>query len=142
MIQRRRRRGGAAIEFGLWLPVIMSMLAGIVDIGWMMHAHHNVVRAARDGARVGVAVIEGDDVVAGTEAKDVAEDHARAILDGVRMTCTDANCNVAADVIREDGVNYLRVTVGYDFEPLVKFLPLETRLQSQFVMMLQQQDEI
>jgi len=139
MRTRRQRAGGAAIEFGLWLPVIMAMLSGIVDVSWMMSRYHQVVRAARDGARVGVAIIEADDVAYGSEITAASTAHAEALLDGVGMTC-DSDCTVTSTIITDGGLDYLEVEVQYEYEPLMNMVPLETTLQSRFTMMLQQQD--
>ena len=141
MRTRRQRLGGAAIEFALWLPVIMTMISGIIDVSWMMSRYHQVVRAARDGARVGVAIIEDDDTTYGAEIKAAAEDHTEALMDGVGLECsTNPNCDVVADIVTEDGLDYLEVSVTYRYEPMMGILPLRTDLNSAFTMMLQQQD--
>lgn len=137
--ERRRRRGGAAIEFGLWLPVMLTIVSGITDVSWMMSRYHQVVRAARDGARVGVSIVEDEDTSYGTKIKAAAEAHAEAILDGVGMPCDD-RCSVKADIVTNDGLDYLEVDVTYRYDPLLGMLPLQTDLNSRFVMMLQQQD--
>lgn len=137
MQPRRQRRGANAVEFGLWIPVLFVLFAGLVDLSWLMSRYQNVVRAARDGARVGVAIIEDDDDVPGSVMGPVAEDHAKAILDGVGMTC-DTGCTVEAKLIN-DGSDMLEVRVVYPFEPLIGFLPLKTDMKSQFTMMVQQQ---
>lgn len=131
-------RGASALEFALWLPVILAMIAGITDISWMMHSYHNVVRSARDGARVGVSIIEDEDTVAGSEVRARAVAHAQAILEGVRMPCDD-RCDVTARIVTDSGAEFLEVQVRYDYEPLLNFLPLATTLESTFIMMLQQQ---
>ena len=48
----RPRRGAAAIEFALWMPLMLVMFAGIIDLSMYMQATHAVVRAAREAARV------------------------------------------------------------------------------------------
>lgn len=47
----RNRRGAAAIEFALWMPLMLVMFAGIIDLSLYMNATHTVVRAAREAAR-------------------------------------------------------------------------------------------
>lgn len=58
MMRRRGLRGAAAMEFGLWFPVILSVLIGVIDGGMAMATQHVLARAARDGARIGSMTIE------------------------------------------------------------------------------------
>jgi hypothetical protein len=132
---RRQRRGASALEFGLWLPVLVSGFAGMVDISWMMSEYSSVVRAARDGARVGVAVIEDEMVPPGSEMTVAAEAHASAVLAGVDMPC-GTGCTVEATY--DASTEFLTVEVIYPYEPLLGFLPLATQLRSSFTMRSQQ----
>lgn len=49
----RRRRGAAAVEMALVMPVLFTMLFGIIEFGWMLSVQNSMVNAAREGARVG-----------------------------------------------------------------------------------------
>lgn len=46
----RDRRGAAAIEFGLLLPFLVVLLAGISDMGRSIWQHHTLQKGARDAA--------------------------------------------------------------------------------------------
>lgn len=46
-----RRRGAAAVEFALWMPLMLTLFAGVVDLSLYMNTTHTVVRAAREAAR-------------------------------------------------------------------------------------------
>ncbi|MFT7520000.1 MAG: Flp pilus assembly protein TadG [Kiritimatiellia bacterium] len=133
----RRRRGAAAIEFAMWIPVLAVLFSGIVDVSWMMSRQHNVVRAARDGARVGAVIIEDGAVTPGTDITRVAEEHAVSILNGVGMTC-DGGCKVTATYVTSPRA-MVTVHVEYDFVPLMGLIPLSTTLTTSFTMMAQQQ---
>ena len=136
---RRKREGANAVEFGLWLPVLAVLFSGIVDVSWLMSRYHNVARAARDGARVGVAVIEDEDVTPGDEMTAAAKGHAEAILNGVGMTC-DTRCTVTATLTTKSSSDVLQVDVTYNYQPLIGLLPLgTTAMRSRFTMMVQQQ---
>ena len=50
----RSERGAELIEFAIALPLLIFVLAGIVDFGMMFQAFESVTNAAREGARVGV----------------------------------------------------------------------------------------
>jgi Flp pilus assembly protein TadG len=136
---RRKREGANVVEFGLWLPVLAILFSGIVDVSWLMSRYHNVARAARDGARVGVSIIEDEDSTPGDEMEAVAKSHAEAILNGVGMTC-DTRCTVVASLTTVSSSDVLEVDVTYTYEPLIGLLPLgSSTLHSTFTMMVQQQ---
>jgi len=63
------RRGAAAVEFGLILPVLLVIIFGIFDFAWVFHQHGIVTRALRDGCRAGAVVpITGNPVTTATAA--------------------------------------------------------------------------
>ena len=64
---RRNRRGSAAVEFALVLPVLMLLLFGIIDFGRMMNARITLSEAAHEGARA--AAVAGDDAAVATIGK-------------------------------------------------------------------------
>jgi Flp pilus assembly protein TadG len=58
-LRRLRRRGrgqegSAAVEFAIVLPVLMLLLAGLFDFGWLFFWQHTVTNASRAGARYAV----------------------------------------------------------------------------------------
>jgi Flp pilus assembly protein TadG len=50
----RRDDGGVLIEFALVLPLLLAIMAGIVDFGRMFQRAEVVTNAAREGARIAV----------------------------------------------------------------------------------------
>jgi Flp pilus assembly protein TadG len=54
---RRRRRGGAALEFALVFPVFFSFFLGLIEVARGVMVIHQLNNAARVGCRTGV--IEG-----------------------------------------------------------------------------------
>jgi Flp pilus assembly protein TadG len=50
----RSERGAELIEFALIAPILIFIIAGIVDFGMMFRTYEAVTNAAREGARVGV----------------------------------------------------------------------------------------
>jgi len=50
----RSERGAELIEFAIVLPILVFLIAGIVDFGMMFRTLEAVTNAAREGARVGV----------------------------------------------------------------------------------------
>lgn len=56
---RRKSRGGTILEFALVLPVLISLMMGMMEIGRAFMVANALTTAAREGARAGV-VAAGD----------------------------------------------------------------------------------
>ena len=52
--QGRGQEGAAAVEFAIVLPVLLLLLAGFFDFGWLFYWQHSVTNASRAGARYAV----------------------------------------------------------------------------------------
>ncbi len=89
-LMRRHERGAAMVEFALILPILVLLLAVIVEVGDAINAYLSVVSASRDGARL----------IARADATD-AEARALVLTDTGRLR--DAN---ATDV------TITRTTIG------------------------------
>ena len=50
----RSERGAELIEFAIVMPILLFIIAGIIDFGMMFRTYEAVTNAAREGARVGV----------------------------------------------------------------------------------------
>jgi Flp pilus assembly protein TadG len=50
----RGQEGSAAVEFAIVLPVLMLLLAGFFDFGWLFYWQQTVTNASRAGARYAV----------------------------------------------------------------------------------------
>jgi Flp pilus assembly protein TadG len=56
-IRRLRMRDGAsAIEFALLTPVIVVILMGIIEYGWLLYRRSEATRAVREGIRYAVVL--------------------------------------------------------------------------------------
>ena len=69
--RRRGRRGAAAVEFALVVPLLLLIVLGIVDFGFMLSDRQAVSQAAAEGARA-AAVSQGDPVADGKAAMQAA----------------------------------------------------------------------
>lgn len=49
-----RRRGAAVVEFAVVLPLLLALLFGIIEFGWVFMIRQTVVNAAREGCRTAV----------------------------------------------------------------------------------------
>jgi Flp pilus assembly protein TadG len=133
------RRGSATIEFALCLPVLLVVIAGIVDISNFVALTQLTSRAVRDGARIGSTVIEGD-APTGALIEQAALDQVDLLLEEAGYPC-GAGCDVTAEWRAIDDVMYVQVRVTYPYEPLVGLSTfLADNAMSEFTMMTQQQD--
>ena len=138
----RRRSGTAAMEFAFWLPVVLTLVGGIIDVGWYLSCYQNVSRAARSGARLGAATLEDVGVIEGSQIEAAAIGQAQLVLDGVGMDCTPTNgCAIDAVWDPSSGRAAVVVTVTYPFDALVGVVPVPNPIVAQFTMMTQQQEE-
>jgi Flp pilus assembly pilin Flp len=51
-LRRRSERGAALVEFALVLPLLLVVIAGIVDFGFLFQRYEVLTNAAREGARL------------------------------------------------------------------------------------------
>jgi len=52
--RRASERGAAAVEFALLVPLLLMMLFGVIDYGWLFGENLNVRSAVRESARMAV----------------------------------------------------------------------------------------
>ena len=88
---RERRRGAAAAEFAVVLPVFVLLIFGILEFGRMIMVQQILTNASREGARL--ACIDGS-----TESNvqtAVTEFLTNASVTGVTVTCTPSTLSSA-----------------------------------------------
>lgn len=134
----RKRRGIAAMEFILMMPVFILTVTGVIELSNFITNFHHVQRAARDGARVGSVTLEGVNAD-GSLIKEAAAQQAIDVLDASNRPC-GVGCSVAADWYTYEGRKYVTVTVAYPYEPVTwMFGQLADSSVAQFTMLTQQQ---
>lgn len=74
-------RGAAAVEFALVVPVILLLLFGIIDYGFMLSFRQSISQAAAEGARAAAVTPSG-----GSYTTNAANAVSQAI--GYGVTCT------------------------------------------------------
>ncbi len=131
--QRTKRRGAAAIEFGLWLLPIAILVSGLVDLGWYMSRYHMVQRATMDGVRFGVRFgskeMKGFDTQ-GSKQVAAANIRAQQMLDDFNVTGTPT-----ASFHTDAPYDMLVVSTTAPFQPLVGIIPMPANIRSRFEMM-------
>jgi Flp pilus assembly protein TadG len=88
----RQERGAELIEMALVLPLLLLIIMGIIDFGFMFREMNVVTNAAREGARAGILPDYGS---ADVEAR--VQQYLNAA--GINVTCPSAGCVVLTPVI-------------------------------------------
>jgi Flp pilus assembly protein TadG len=114
----RSERGAELIEFAIIAPILIFIIAGIIDFGMMFRSFEAVTNAAREGARVGVLPgYDPPDVQARVDAYLAASG-----LTGPRTTdVVDVPVTTAAGTFTARGVT---VNYTYQFAVLSAAAPL------------------
>ena len=136
----RSRRGLAAIEFALTMPVLLAVILGIVELSLLIGRSYVVSRAARDGCRVGAGVLEGVDPT-GEEIEQAATVAAETALAAAGINCDSTPCSISARWFQDDSGWYMvEVDVSVAYEPFSTFLPsVPVQTAYSFKMLTQQQ---
>ena len=50
----KRARGAAVVEFAVVLPLLLTILFGIIEYGWVFMVRQTLQTAAREGARIAI----------------------------------------------------------------------------------------
>ncbi len=130
---RSGRSAGVAVEFGLTLPVLLVLLAGVVDYGWYFFIDGAVLNATRDAVRMGVVAEAGEDPSA------LAEQVVQDVLDDAGLPCS-GGCSVSASIQTTAGYRLLEVEVDRPFDPVVGLIPVPSSNAVAYRMLLEQQD--
>ena len=86
----RDQRGAAAVEFALVTPLLLMLVLGILDFGWMIMKANLVNNAARDAARVASLAGTYDDIDATLDEELTAAGIDLASVD-TQITCTNTS---------------------------------------------------
>jgi len=55
-LKRNRQQGQGIVEFALVLPVVLMVVFGVIEVGFLLFTYSSVNSAAREGARYGIAI--------------------------------------------------------------------------------------
>jgi hypothetical protein len=109
---RTRRRGQSLVEFALVIPLILLMLIGLINFGFLFYSHMTLEYATREGARVASALANGGGTLGcGTGQSPnwaTVDDHTIA---AVQRVLVSAGITVRLDPSdpNRDGVEWIRI---------------------------------
>ena len=93
-------KGQAMVEFALCLPILLALLCGIIDFGWIYYNQISINNAAREGARY-AAVNYTTDTNWNENAVDIMESSMVGIT-GAHTTVSDPqHSQIKAEVTAE-----------------------------------------
>jgi Flp pilus assembly protein TadG len=108
----RSETGAELIEFMLVFPMLLLLVAGMVDFGMLLRTYEVVVNAAREGARV--AILDGYST-ADVQARVQQYLDAAGLSDTPTVTVDDVSLTTGAGTFTARKVT---LTYAYNFVPL------------------------
>jgi Flp pilus assembly protein TadG len=113
-MKRKDQRGASVVEFAIILPLIVWLIFGIMEIGFVLYDKTMITQASREGARAGV--VFRVPAVADEEIIQVANDFLGTSL------ITFGEPQTATVTVTRNGLSAgdrLKVTVSYTYTALV-----------------------
>ena len=96
----KNQKGASAVEFAIILPLLLVLLFGIIEFGFLLYNKAMITNAAREGARAGI------------------------VFDTTRLPQTDATCTTCPSCISTPACSSIECVVcRYASEHLVNFDP-------------------
>jgi Flp pilus assembly protein TadG len=130
--RRRRPRtrfgelGQSAAELGIMLPLLLTLVIGVIEVNNALNAYITVVNAARDGARLGSKGGAGETEIDALVIKD---------LDRLPQTVAASDVTVTYPTV--DSVPAVKVQACYDHQTILQvplLIPNTFRICSQTTM--------
>lgn len=86
----RKEEGQGLVEFALVLPILLMLVCGIIDFGWLFYNQLSLQNACREGARYACVHSSDDDVA--TKVHDKVEDNIPgSLLNGLSVVVHYSN---------------------------------------------------
>jgi len=133
----RRRRGSNAVEFALTLPILITLLLGLVDYGWFFLRQALIVNAAREAVRAGSLQSPADTDASGqcSTCIDEAKADFQTLLTAYGIPVAPGLVNPT--VVAVSGTCALSLAPSIPFTPLAGFVPTPAEYDVNTIMFLQ-----
>jgi Flp pilus assembly protein TadG len=115
MMYLKREDGTAAVEFAILLPLLMLILFGIIEFGFILYNVAVVTNASREGARYGIVMVDPK------HSSDEIEGVVNAYIED-RLIRATATPRVAGANGPSGGDLTVSVDLTYDFLVLPNFV--------------------
>jgi len=128
-MRKRNERGAVATEFALLLPVLLTILLGIIEFGMIMYGREIVTNATREGARAGIT--QGPPKLTSGQIITISDNYlTNTGINPANVTFTAIGAGLA-------NPNTLTVHATYSYNFLVPYIPAMTGIPNPLVMNLQ-----
>lgn len=122
----QRERGAAAVEFALVVPLLLLLVFGIIQYGYILSFRQALSQAAAEGARA-AAVAPASFTAA--QKQTAANNAVQQALDSYGVTCgtTVMTCAIAIIACPQDSTKScaeVALTYDYDERPLIPKVPV------------------
>lgn len=111
---RKNEKGQALVEFAIVLPVIILLVLGSIEYGWLLYGKITLNSAAREGARVG-AVMNTTETI-----------RKQKVLEAIKSTSNLSNIIIndsESKVIEKndfgENIHNIEVTVKAEMKPII-----------------------
>lgn len=112
---RKNENGQSLVEFVLVLPILLLLILGVLEFGWMLNAKVTVNAAVREGARVRAAL--GYSSANNATYNSAATNAILEALDTSNITLVvSPNYDIESD---SQGSNRVTVTISTQVNPLI-----------------------
>ena len=112
----KSEHGVIAVEFAFLLPILITLVAGIIEFGFALYFQQVITNAGREAARAGIVI--GDPRPNQTEIADVA----LAYMTNLGVSC-DASCVSVSGSQGDSGEDLtVSLAVPYQFAILQGFI--------------------
>lgn len=101
----KRESGQAVIEMALILPLLLLLILGIIEFGWILNGQITITAAAREGARTAIVY----------QSANLAEDAVQSAV--VQSAGASSLKNVSTETLFEDTKAIVHVTA--DITPII-----------------------
>ena len=107
------KRGAAAVEFAIILPLLLVLLFGIIEFSIMFYDKAVITNASREGARAGI--VFDNPRISAAQIQSVVQDYAENRL----LTFGTPDLKIQSPTICSASGDELMVTVSYKYEFLI-----------------------
>jgi hypothetical protein len=147
MFVRTKRRGAAAIEFAIWLTVLLMFVSAVVDWGIYMTTRVTVARAVMEGTRTGASIFEAPN--SGPRGSRIVPRTIRRteqIFTDMGIPCSSPGCfrveycdTGEGGPCRNPPLNAIVIEARLDYTPFFGFVPTPDRIVERFEMAVESQ---
>ena len=118
MFIRKREAGQNLVEFSLVMMFLLIVAFGVLDLGRAFFSVITISNAAREGARY-LTNHPDDNLSSFAGTKSAVAEEAQGSIFNIQADQIDVLCNDYDDIEGCDSGSAVRVTVNYDFNPIM-----------------------